>query len=95
MRLSVDIHSAVRFRNAEALRGDNLGYMSRISQASQERPKTSRKAAAEERSDDLPLRDVYNEWNGLDLECTLSEEHNSSSPCSLPPYLVDVLEGQA
>ena len=68
MRLSVDIHSAVRFRNAEALRGDNLGYMSRISQASQERPKTSRKAAAEERSDELPLRDVYNEWNGLDLE---------------------------
>lgn len=48
------------------LRRDNLGYMSRKSQALyvafDERSKTSRKAAAEERSDELPPGDVYNKW---------------------------------
>lgn len=66
MRLSVNVKSAVRFRNAQAFSGRQSGVHVAGSLEHyvefDERSKTSRKAVAEEKSDELPAGDVYNRW---------------------------------
>ena len=63
VRLSVDIMSAVRFRHAQSFCGETIwGTCAGALKHYTNSQRTSRNASSEERSDDLPLGDVYNRW---------------------------------